>query len=66
MGTATPKIFGLKQIAVASPRFELALKSRHKKKLQLSYVRYLENRLHEQFDLSGVPVRIHIKTVAAG
>ena len=66
MGSAPPKILGLKQIGTAPPRFELALKSRHKKKLEETYVRYLENRLHDEFGLEGTPVIIHVKPVQAG
>ncbi|HBL39084.1 TPA: ribosome biogenesis GTPase Der [Candidatus Uhrbacteria bacterium] len=66
MGSAPPKILGLKQIGTAPPRFELALKSRHKKKLQESYVRYLENRFHDEFGLEGTPIIIHVKPVQAG
>lgn len=66
MGTAPPKILGLKQVMTAPPKFELALKSRFKKKLKESYVRYLENRLHDEFELSGSPSRVYIKPVQGG
>lgn len=66
MGTAPPKILGFRQISTAPPKFEIAIKSRFKKKLQESYVRYLENRLHDEFKLVGTPIRVYIKPVQGG
>ena len=65
MGSAPPKILGLRQVGVAPPTFELALKARRVRKLHPSYLRYLENRLRETFDLAGTPVRIYVKTVSS-
>lgn len=66
MGTAPPKILGIKQVSTAPPAFELAIKSRQKKKLHESYVRYLQNRLHTEFKLVGTPIRIYVNPVQGG
>jgi GTP-binding protein len=66
MGTAPPKILGFNQIDTAPPRFEIVIKSRFKKKLQESYVRYLENCLHDEFGLIGAPARVYIRPVQGG
>lgn len=65
MGTAPPKIMGMRQLGTHPPTFELVIKSRHRKKLHPSYVRFLENQLRETFDLAGSPVRIYVAAITS-
>jgi GTPase len=59
-GPKAPKLLGLKQVSTAPPVFDLMIKSRRADTLHPSYTRFLENRLREEFDLEGVPVRIKV------
>jgi len=60
-GTAAPKVLGLKQVNIEPPTFDLIVKAKRLQTLSDSYVRYLSNRLHSNFDLEGTSVRIHIR-----
>jgi GTP-binding protein len=53
------KLLYATQVRVRPPSFVLFLD--HPEALDLSYQRYLENRLREAFDLEGVPVRIRLR-----
>jgi len=59
-GPRAPKLLGLKQVSTAPPTFDLVIKSRRADTLHPSYVRFLENRLREEFGLMGTPIRIRI------
>ncbi len=64
-GPLPPKVLGMKQIDVAPPRFQLFIKAKRLDVLHASYLRYLENRLRERFDLKGTPVIITVKGVTS-
>jgi len=55
-GTRHPKLLGMRQVHTAPPIFELFIK--YKTSLHRSYVKFLENRLREQFDFFGTPIVI--------
>ncbi len=57
LGRKKPIIFGFSQISIKPPTFELLVKERAS--ISFAYLRYLENRLREQFGFEGVPIRIH-------
>ncbi|MBU0646029.1 ribosome biogenesis GTPase Der [Patescibacteria group bacterium] len=64
-GPKPPSVLGMKQIGTAPPTFQLVIKAKREDVLHPSYLRFLENRLREQFDLVGTPIRIHVKTATA-
>lgn len=64
-GPLGPKVLGMKQIETAPPTFELILKAKQTDVLHHSYLRYLENRLREEFGLEGTPIRIRVKAAQA-
>ena len=45
---------------MAPPTF-VVVTGKSRRELPVSYKRFLENRLREQFGLDGTPVRIHIR-----
>ncbi len=59
-GPRAPRLLGLKQVSTAPPTFHLIIKSRRADTLHPSYLRFLENRLREEFGLWGTPIRIHV------
>ncbi|OGL74251.1 ribosome biogenesis GTPase Der [Candidatus Uhrbacteria bacterium RIFCSPHIGHO2_12_FULL_57_11] len=61
-GVRHPYIYSMKQVDTRPPTFLLAVRG-EKTTLHPSYLSYLENRLREQFDLVGTPVRILAKAV---
>jgi len=64
-GALVPKILGMKQVSVAPPTFDLTLKAKRTDSLHPSYLRFLENRLREQHDLTGTPIHINIRIATA-
>jgi GTP-binding protein len=58
LGVRHPKLLGFHQIATNPPIFELFIKA--KTSLHMSYVRYLENRLREQFSFFATPIIIKL------
>ncbi|EKD33024.1 MAG: hypothetical protein ACD_76C00102G0004 [uncultured bacterium] len=60
-GAGHPKIFGLKQIGIAPPRFELALRGARADALHPSYLRFLERQLRERFGFLGTTIRLSAK-----
>jgi GTPase len=58
-GVKHPRIFSLKQTWVNPPRFEVRIGSQES--LHDSYLRFLENRLRENFEFFGTPVRVSVK-----
>lgn len=57
-GVRHPKLLGFRQIATNPPIFELFIKA--KTSLHMSYVRYLQNRLREQFSFFATPMIIKL------
>lgn len=64
-GKSVPKLLGFKQMKVEPPRFDLILKARRTDALSVAYIRFLENRLREKFNLVGTPLRISIRIARA-
>jgi GTPase len=58
-GTKLPHIFDIKQKKAQSPVFIVRIGS--KDNLHFSYIRFLKNRLREQFDFIGTPIKIIIE-----
>lgn len=56
MGRKKPKIFGIKQRPQNPPTFILTVNSRAA--IRYEYLRYLENRLREQYGFVGTPVNV--------
>ncbi len=55
-GPAPPKILGVKQFAVAPPSFHVTIKAKRGDAINESYLRYLENRLHDTFGYEGTGI----------
>jgi len=53
------KLFYATQVRVRPPSFVMFLD--HPEALDLSYQRFLENRLREAFDFEGVPLRLRLR-----
>jgi GTP-binding protein len=60
-GARYPKIYSLKQIDVAPPTFEVAIKQ--KTSLQESYLKYIANELQKRYDFSGTPVIVYARKI---
>jgi len=58
-GAAPPRLYQLKQLGVAPPKFEII--KDYKSYLHESYVRYIEKRLREKFNFLGAPIVISIR-----
>lgn len=58
-GVKHPRIFSFKQTWVNPPKFEVRIGSQED--LHDSYLRFLENRLRENFDFFGTPIRVSVK-----
>lgn len=52
-------IFGLKQVGISPPSFELSVNNPDL--FPDHYIRYIENRLRERFELYGTPLRLILK-----
>lgn len=64
-GPSPPKILGVEQVDVAPPYFQVVIKAKRLDVLHPSYLRFLENRLRERFDLEGTPVRLGVRGVVS-
>ncbi|MFH1089609.1 MAG: ribosome biogenesis GTPase Der [Candidatus Uhrbacteria bacterium] len=51
-----PKALGLRQTGTCPPSFAVTIKAKREDAISQSYLRYIENRLHEEFDFTGTPV----------
>lgn len=58
-GTRFPEILGIRQLGTAPPVIELFIK--YRTSLHRSYLHFIENRLREQFDLTGTPVIMKLR-----
>ncbi len=56
---AAPRLLYATQVSSAPPTFVFFMN--RAESLQKTYLRYLENRLRERFDFSGVPLRLEVK-----
>jgi GTP-binding protein len=59
-----PKLYFMTQVGVRPPSF--VLKTNTDRGLHFSYVRYLENRLRDTFDLRGTPLRLSVQKKQKG
>ncbi len=55
-GVAHPEILHITQIGIKPPKFRLTIKGRRTDVLHKSYLRFLENRLREEFGFTGTPI----------
>lgn len=58
-GIKHPRVYSLRQVWTDPPRFEIKIGSAED--LHKSYLRFLENRIRENFDFFGTPIRVGIK-----
>jgi len=65
-GPQPPKVLGMMQIATEPPTFQLTVKVKRTDALAPSWLRYLENRMRERFDLEGTPISIQVNKAQAG
>ena len=59
-----PKLYFMTQVGVRPPSF--VIKANTDRGLHFSYMRYLENRLREQFGFQGTPIRLAVQKKQAG
>lgn len=59
-----PKLYFMTQVGVRPPSF--VLKTNTDRGLHFSYVRYLENRLRDTFDMRGTPLRLSVQKKQKG
>lgn len=62
-GAWHPRIISFVQSRVNPPTFVLTINQPREDALAPSYARFLENRLREDFDFSGTPIRIRVKAL---
>lgn len=60
-GVAHPKITFFRQARVNPPVFHLGIRQQRQDALNPSYLRFLINRLRDEYDFEGTPIRISIK-----
>jgi GTPase len=58
-GVKHPRVYSLKQFWVNPPKFEIKIGSQED--LHKSYLRFLENRIRENFGFFGTPVKVNIR-----
>jgi GTP-binding protein len=63
-GGKLPKLYFMTQVAVRPPTF--VIKANLEKALHFSYLRYLENRLREEFGFVGTPLRLNVQRKRKG
>lgn len=56
-----PKALGLRQIDTCPPSFVVTIKAKREDAISQSYLRFIENRLHEEFDFNGTPVIVRAR-----
>ena len=64
LGRKKPVVYGFTQVSSEPPTF--ALKVKDATTIQYAYLRYLENRLREQYGFEGTSIRIHTEPRATG
>ncbi|MBI4598992.1 ribosome biogenesis GTPase Der [Candidatus Uhrbacteria bacterium] len=60
-GPKPPKVLGMRQTEVTPPRFVVTIQAKRTDVIHPSYLRYLENRLHEEFGFQGTPVIVNAR-----
>lgn len=66
-----PRVYGLKQVGIAPPQFELVtewthvmtLHGKQKGTVRDSYVHFVENRIREKFGFVGTPIVLTLRTI---
>jgi GTP-binding protein len=61
-GPNVPKVYGIKQIGTEPPRFELIVKK--KETVHLNFMRFVENRLREEFGFEGTPIVVSAREIS--
>jgi len=56
-----PKVLGIRQTGTCPPSFAVTIKAKREDAISQSYLRYIENRLHEEFDFNGTPVVVRAR-----
>lgn len=56
-----PKALGLRQTGTCPPSFAVTIKAKREDAISQSYLRYIENRLHEDFDFNGTPIVVRAR-----
>jgi GTP-binding protein len=56
-----PKVLGFRQTGICPPSFTVTIKAKREDAINQSYLRYIENRLHEEFDFNGTPVVVRAR-----
>jgi GTP-binding protein len=56
-----PKALGLRQTGTCPPSFAVTIKAKREDAISQSYLRYIENRLHEEFDFNGTPIIVRAR-----
>lgn len=64
-GQSVPKLLGFQQTSTKPPQFDLIMRAKRTDALSVAYIRFLENRLRETFNLVGTPLRINIRIARA-
>lgn len=65
-GPQPPRVLGMNQVDTCPPVFMLTIKAKRLEALSPSWLRYLENRMRERFDLTGTPIVINVQKARAG
>ncbi len=56
-----PKVYGITQTGIKPPAFMVVVHD--KETLHPSFLRFIENRMREQFDLEGTPIRVSAREI---
>lgn len=56
-----PRALGLRQTGTRPPSFTVTIKAKREDAISQNYLRYIENRLHEEFDFTGTPVVVRAR-----
>lgn len=60
-GVQHPEIQSFTQVRLNPPKFALLIKQSRKDSLSPSYIRFITNRLREQFDFTGTPIFVVVR-----
>lgn len=64
-GPKPPTIQSIRQIGTAPPAFAITIKGKRTDTLHPSYVRFIENRMHERFGFEGTSLRMRVFAAGA-
>jgi GTP-binding protein len=63
-GPNRPKVYGINQSATEPPQFELVV--RKKEVVHPNFLRFVENRLRDEFGFEGTPIRVEARQISRG